>query len=194
MARIKNEYNIRFPDSQLPPDWPGDEKIQALAAMAVPLFIFAATVCRFVGDHRWNPKKRLATVLEQTASQASNLDRTYLPVLQQLVDGCTDSEKKSLAREFREIIGSIIILADPLSTSSLASLLDISKEDIDSRLDGLHSVLSIPSDRDFPVRLLHLSFRDFLLDPEKQGKWFWIDGTKTHEMIATRCLELMSRS
>ena len=53
LVRIKEEYNIRFPDSQLPPDWPGDEKIKALAAMAVPLFIFAATVCRFVGDRRF---------------------------------------------------------------------------------------------------------------------------------------------
>jgi NACHT domain len=194
LARIKKEYNMRFPDSQLPSDWPGQKNIQALAIMAVPLFIFAATVCRFVGDRMRNPKKQLAIILEQTANQASGLDQTYLPILRQLVDGCTDPE--SLAREFREIIGSIIILADPLSTSSLANLLDISKEYVDNILDGLHSVLSIPSYRDSPVRLLHLSFRDFLLDPKKKEKsefWFWVDETKTHEMIATRCLELMSR-
>jgi len=46
---------------------------------------------------------------------------------------------------------------------SPASLLAISKEDIDSELDDLHSVLSIPSDRDSPVQLFHLSFHDFLL-------------------------------
>jgi NACHT domain len=194
LAKTKEEYNIRFPDSQLPPDWPGDEKIQSLAVMAVPLFIFAATVCRFVGDHRRNPKKRLAIVLEyQTASEASNLDLTYLPVLDQLMNRCPDSEKEILIREFREIVGSIIILAEPLSKSSLANLLDISKEDIDITLDDLHSVLSIPSNLNSPVRLLHLSFRDFLLDRRKNEFWFWIDGTKTHEMIAIRCLELMSR-
>jgi hypothetical protein len=111
------------------------------------------------------------------------------------VVGRRDSEKETLAREFRKIIGSIVILADPLPTSSLANILDIRKEDVDSRLHFLHSVLNIPSDRDTPVRLLHRSFRDFLLDPEKQGKsefWFWVNGTKTHEMIATRCLKLMS--
>ena len=58
-------------------------------------------------------------------------------------------------------------------------------------LDCFHSVLSIPSDRDSSVRLLHLSFRDFLLDPEKQGEWFWVDEKKTHGTIVTRCLELM---
>jgi hypothetical protein len=170
-----------------------------LTAMAVPLFIFAATVCRFIGDPTWawNPSAQLATVLKyQATSQASNLDRTYLPVLQQLLAGRTYSEKERIGREFREIIGSIVILADPLSTSSLARLLGLSKEDVDSRLHFLHSVLNIPPDRYSPVRLLHLSFREFVLDPEKQGKsefWFWVDGTKTHEMIATRCLELMSR-
>jgi hypothetical protein len=74
-------YKIRV-DRSLTIDWPGQENIQALVEMAVPLFIFAATVCRFVGDPRWDPKKRLATILEsQTASQASKLDRTYLPIL-----------------------------------------------------------------------------------------------------------------
>jgi len=151
-------------------------------------------VCRFVGDRRWNPKERLATVLEyQTASQASSLERTYLPVLNQLVYGCKNWEKESLARQFREIIGSIVILADPLPLSSLASLLDFSKEDVESQLDHLYSVLSIPSDRDYPVRLLHLSFRDFLLDSEKRENWFWVDGTKTHEVIAAKCIERMSR-
>jgi hypothetical protein len=150
-------------------------------------------VCRFVGDCRWNPRKRLANILEQTANQASNLDRIYLPILQQLVDRCSDSEKESLAQKFREIIGPIVILADPLSTSPLTSLLGISKEDIDNLLDGLHSVLRIPSNRDYPIRLLHLSFRDFLLDQEKSEFWFWINGMKTHEMMAIRCLELISK-
>jgi hypothetical protein len=200
LARIKNEYDdICSPDPRLPSDWPGDGNIKALAAMAVPSFIFAATVCRFIGDRiwDWDPEERLLTLLKyQTTSQASKLDRTYLPVLQQFVIGRTDSEKERLAREFREIIGSIVILADPLPTSSLARLLGILEKDVNSRLRFLHSVLSIPSDRDFPVRLLHLSFRDFLLDSEKQGKsefWFSVHETKTHDMIAIRCLELMRK-
>ena len=107
------------------------------------------------------------------------------------MDGCLDGDKETLHQEFRQIVGSIVILADPLSTSSLASLLAISKEDIDCHLDDLHSVLSIPSDQDSPVRLLHLSFRDFLLGSKKEI-WFRVDETKTHEMIATRCREQMS--
>jgi len=191
LARIKKEYNDRrSPNSWLPSDWPGDENIQTLTKMAVPLFIFAATVCRFVGNRKRDPKSRLATFLEQPTSHASNLERTYLPVLQQWIDGCPDRDKENSGREFRQIVGSIVVLADPLSTSSLASLLAISKEDIDSTLDDLHSVLSIPSDQESPVRLLHLSFRDFLVGFTEET-WFRVDESMTHEMIATRCQEQM---
>jgi NACHT domain len=195
LGMIRDEHNYNRPsDLSLPPDWPGNEKVQALAAIAVPSFIFAATICRFVGDDRWgwNPKKLLDTVLNETSTLASSLDRTYLPVLQHLMDKCVGSEKETLAQEFRDIVGSIVILADPLPTSSLASLLDISKEDVDSRLHVLHSVLRIPSNPDLPVRLLHLSFRDFLIDHKKKENWFWVDAKKTHDMIASKCLELMA--
>jgi hypothetical protein len=178
-----------------PPDWPGDGNIQALVRIAVPLFIFASTMCRFVADPRWDPNKRLKTILDfQTASQASKLDRTYLPILDQLFVDQDKVEQDRLAREFREVVGAIVILADPLSTISLASLLDTPKEDVDGRLDWLHSVLSIPTNEDAPVRLLHLSFRDFLLDPQKRGKSpFWVDERETHERIANKCLQLMSK-
>jgi hypothetical protein len=194
--RIRAEYSKRSPQHQLSADWPGDENIQILVKMAIPLFIFAATVCRFVADPiKGNPKKRLSAILEyQTASQASKFDRTYLPILDQLLIDQDDAEKEELAREFREIVGTIIILVDPLSTISLSSLLNIAQEDVNGRLDLLHSVLSIPTNEDAPVRLLHLSFRDFLLDPQKRGKSpFWVDERKTHERIASKCLEVMSR-
>ena len=83
LARIKEEYNVRrSPGCWLPSDWPGDENIQTLTKMAIPLFIFAATVCRFVGNRKRDPKSRLANFLEQPASHVSSLERTYLPVLQ----------------------------------------------------------------------------------------------------------------
>lgn len=65
---------------------------------------------------------------------------------------------------------------------------------MDRRLNTLHSVLSVPANQNSPVRLLHLSFRDFLIDAEKRGRsLFWVDESETHKMIATKCLELMSK-
>jgi hypothetical protein len=96
-------------------------------------------------------------------------------------------------KEFREIAGTIVILADPLPIESLARLLGISKRTIGHRLSMLHSVLNIPSDMDAPVKLLHLSFRDFLVDPVKRdANPFWVDEEMTHEHLASKCLNLLS--
>lgn len=210
-SKIKSDFNLAHkysPESQLSPDWPGDEIIQKLAKIAIPLFIFAATISRFVGDTRdWNPKQRLATILEygttredsqpdttQEESSRLQLDQTYVPVLKQLEFGKTERELERFGQQFRNIVGSIVILADPLSTSSLSNLLGISKDKVEGKLHSLHSVLSVPSDPNLPVRLLHLSFREFLVDPEKERRdyWFWTDEKKAHAMIATRCLEVLS--
>jgi hypothetical protein len=196
LKKTQENHDSRNPGSPLPSGWPGEKAIHILVEMAIPLFIFAATVSRFVGDVRWDPQKRLQTVLTyQTASQASKLDRTYFPILDGLLNGLSNLEKETLIREFQIVVGSIILFANPLSTVSLASLLGIPESTVNCRLDSLHSVLSVPTDRSVPVRLLHLSFREFLTDPEKRGKYpFWVDPRVAHEMIATKCVELMSHS
>ncbi|UKZ47057.1 hypothetical protein TrVGV298_001269 [Trichoderma virens] len=136
-------------------------------------------------------------VLEyDTKSQESKLDATYLPVLDQQVAGLSTRERNEVLQDFRYIVGSIVLLASPLSVSSLAELLGISRDVIDTRLDMLHSVLSIPPSAESPVRLLHLSFRDFLVDPEKREKreqcpW-WINQTEAHGKIMDNCLRVMT--
>jgi hypothetical protein len=164
----------------------------ALVELAVPLFIYAATVCRFVGTKGRNPMTYLNKVLEYKTSTFSQLDGTYLPALDQLLNEQND-EKEEWLNEFREVVRSIVVLESPLSITSLACLLQISREEVKCRLDSLHSVLSIPNSEDVPIRLLHLSFREFLVDPQKQGKSpFWVDEKSTHNKLASRCLEFMS--
>jgi hypothetical protein len=103
------------------------------------------------------------------------------------------SHKEPWLQAFREIVGSIVILESPLSVVSLAHLLQVPQTQVQHWLKGLHSVLSITSREDAPVRLLHLSFREFLVDPQKQGKsLFWVNEKSTHKKHTSRCLELMS--
>ena len=191
---LEHELKVVSEQRSLPLEWPSKDQIQALVEMAVPLFVFAATVCRYIGEKRDNPKKRLETFLQyQTVNEVSKLDKTYLPILTQLFDDEDGLGKERQTGEFRDVVGSIILLESPLSIPSLAHLLDIPREDISCRLDSLHSVLNIPVDEDLPVRLLHLSFRDFLLDIQKCGKNpFWINEKETHKSLASKCLQLLS--
>ncbi|KAL4893708.1 putative wd40 protein [Aspergillus ambiguus] len=173
----------------LPEGWPGKDKLQALATIAVPLFIFAATVCRFLEDKYWSPEERLVEFLADPASRsASEMKRTYLPILNQLLKGRDEADSNKLKREFLEILGVIVLLARPLSVNSLTTLLDKSKSTIKARIESFRSVLSVPEDDDIPVETLHLSFRDFLVDP---GCDFRIDETRMHGNIASRCIRIM---
>ncbi|ATZ48860.1 hypothetical protein BCIN_04g00790 [Botrytis cinerea B05.10] len=196
LAIIRENYNVSVPQNrQLPADWPGHTIIQSLVGMAIPLFIFATTICRFINDRKCRqPKEQLAEVLKyEGRSQVSKLGATYLPVLNQLIFEVNHSQKRGILQDFKQVVGSIVILASPLSATSLDRLLGVLEGTVDSRTDLLHSVLNIPSRPDHPVRLLHLSFRDFLIDTEnRETNPFWVDEKDTHKKLATRCIELLS--
>jgi hypothetical protein len=190
---LKHELGAIQKKRMLSPDWPTANQIRALVDLAEPLFIYAATVCRYVGTKGSNPKAYLDKVLQYRKATFSQLDRTYLPVLDQLLIEQEDDEREMWLQTFRELVGSIVVLESPLSITSLSRLLQDSPEEIKCRLDSLHSVLSIPDSEDVPIRLLHLSFREFLVDPQKQGKSsFWVDERSTHKKLASYCLKLMS--
>ncbi|KAL3439708.1 hypothetical protein BJX65DRAFT_300929 [Aspergillus insuetus] len=163
----------------LPEEWPGKDKLQLLATIAIPLFIFAATVCRFLEHDPWPEESLNEFLADQATRSASEMERTYQPILKQLLTN----------RKFREIVGVIILLARPLSVNSLTTLLGKSKSTIKRRVESFRSVLSVPEDDDIPVRTLHLSFRDFLVGP---GCDFRIDETEMHGNIASHCLRIMN--
>ncbi|KAL3485437.1 hypothetical protein BJX62DRAFT_242934 [Aspergillus germanicus] len=197
MRRTVQDYNaVASADVVLVPDWPGPKRIDQLAEIATPLFISAATICRFLADSRFSPGRQLAMLLEyKGASHASKLDLTYLPVLDQILSGdLTKPERDYLISEFHNIVGSLVILAEPLSAANLAKLLCLPKTRVEATLGHLHAVLSIPKDES-PVRLFHASFRDFLLDdglPEKSP--FAVQGPAAHSHLLQRCLDRMSRT
>ncbi|RYP20635.1 hypothetical protein DL765_002706 [Monosporascus sp. GIB2] len=204
LARIRDTFNQTVvAGSRLPTDWPSSTNIQRLVEMAVPLFVFASTACRFIADlDCGDPGEQLDKILEyHDTDELSQLHTTYLPILSQLLLKRTDSglksrtenEKASIVACFREIVGAIVVLVDPLPTSSLSQLLRISERRVSSRLAGLHSVLHIPRDPHAPVKLLHLSFRDFLVDRKnRDANPFWVDEQETHAKLAVHCLQLLS--
>ncbi|EXL39037.1 hypothetical protein FOCG_18340 [Fusarium oxysporum f. sp. radicis-lycopersici 26381] len=187
--KIRHNFNMTVEDERkLPPDWPGRLAVQSLAQIAVPLFTSAATICRFVGDRRRNPQTRLQTVLSQGRSYGSQLEQTYTPILRSQIIGLPKQEREEVIKDFKVIVGSIVALASPLSVTALSRLINILPDTVDERLDALHSVLNVPLERTMPVRLFHLSFRDYLITEESE---FRIDERRTHQTLAKHCLRVM---
>ncbi|OJJ52055.1 hypothetical protein ASPSYDRAFT_63044 [Aspergillus sydowii CBS 593.65] len=182
-TKIKHDRNI----SQ---DWPGDNTIQELVRISVPLFISAATVCRYIENSKLEPKLRLAELLKDQAKYVSRIDKTYLPILTRLLDDQESDkfEQQQLLQVFQAIVSVIILLAVPLSINTLSLFLGMEADRISNRLDTFRSVLSIPGGRDQPVRILHLSFRDFLVQSRTK---FLVNKPKKHKDIAKLCLKTM---
>ncbi|KAJ5786283.1 uncharacterized protein N7503_011495 [Penicillium pulvis] len=181
LAEVRTE---RF----LPTDWPCDRDFQKLVALSVPLFIFAATICRLFKDPIWDPTDSLAEILTHQNDE-SKLDGTYLPVLDRLLYGQHGKRRDKLVFEFQQIVGAIVTLESPLSVISLAKILGLSKGRIQLRLNPLHSVLRVPDDETIAIRLFHLSFRDFLLDLETRQKTpFGINEIEIHYILTRQCI------
>ncbi|KAL4992684.1 NACHT and WD40 domain protein [Aspergillus falconensis] len=177
----------------LPSDWPSEEDLQTLIDMSVPLFIFAATICRMFEDHYLDPVQCLEEVLEYQ-NEESKLDAIYLPVLNRLLLKYSGKRQKQLVEEVRDVLGIIILLRSPLSVVALSKLMGVSTRSINIKLNSLHSVLNIPDNEMLPVRLFHLSFHEFLLDPETRDKTpFWVDEGSVQQKLAAQCLAAMGQ-
>ncbi|KAE9566302.1 Vegetative incompatibility protein [Colletotrichum fructicola] len=193
---IKNKWEILE-------TWPDQRQLDRLIHLSTtpsPLFIYAATLCRFIddADGREDPVDQLTLWLEQSDNNTPQLHQIYSPILHYvLFDSYNIREKpKPLAENLRlelfDILGAVVLVANPLSQRAIAALLGIPIRRVPLRLRHLHAVLSVPRDSDTPVRLLHKSFSDFLLNPLSPSHYdYGVDAPRTHAMLAAQCIKLM---
>ena len=196
---LRHELNKIRESRSLPLDWPGEQKLKILVERSSDLFIYAATICRFVQHPKLLPAERLDIALrgsDDEQSPTQRLDEMYIQILKSSVIGeCTDKEELILSQRFRDTVGPIVILFDSLSSVALTGLLLNPSEVINITLESLKSIINVPEDHSSPIRLLHPSFRDFLLDQNRcKDESFRIDEGKTHYNIAQQCLDVMSKT
>ena len=175
--------------------WPGTNKIELLCQKACGLFIYASTACRFIGDPSWDPEENLSIVLQDDyvgQSPTGDLDDMYTKILMRsITPGSRDEQRQSA--QFRQIVGSIVVLFDSLPTVPLCRLLGIREEVVRLRLRCLHSVLDIPTGQEGLIRLIHPSFRDFLLSKDRcLDPRFWVAEETAHKDLFVSCLNLLS--
>ena len=181
-------------------DWPTKEDLDLLCDQAAGLFIYAVAAVKFIGHRNNDPRKRLDCILHAPGASAhegkntlkanTTLDSLYMSILQEeLSDG--DSENNSKARS---VLGAVVLAVGPLSTSAIAALLELDPEGVFTFLSSVRSLLILPADANHPVRPLHKSFSDFIVDPARcTDQRFCIFPPGHHSQLLIGCLELMSR-
>jgi hypothetical protein len=179
-------------------DWPPDDKLDILTCQSNGLFIFAKTVCDFIGVSGGNISENLdaAVVSRKDSDELSNdtlntseLDRLYRDILDRAIIPIGQKARDRLGR----ILSAIVSIRNPLSARGLGSLLKIEPRVIKSALGSLHSVISVPQSLDVPLSTFHASFPDCLAESARSLQHF-IYSSKSHEILVKGCLSLMNSS
>lgn len=179
-----SQIRVKNPRLPLDMDWPGEEVLSQLVKRASGLFAWASTASKFVDAH--DPKKRLNVILtgETTSGAEAALDALYKTALE-VVGSWNDED---FITDFREVMGTILVAAQPLSVVAIDQLLQLPRPSIHT-IFKLGCVIQQSS----TIRVLHPSFADFLMTKTRCVKdtWFF-DRSTCHEHLALRCLESMN--
>ncbi|KAJ3506127.1 hypothetical protein NLJ89_g7040 [Agrocybe chaxingu] len=183
--KIKDCHPLR---AHLPPSWPGEVIIGNLIAKASGQFIYVSTVINYVRSLKHNPEVRLQVVLGLQPSRIST-DRPFsqLDTLYSFIFSCV----KDIDTVFR-ILGILFLTAtsgtvfglrpEMTTPAFLEQITGVKPGEIGLALDELLSLLTI-ADRDQPIKILHASLFDFLLDEDRSGT-FALDVALAHETLA----------
>jgi len=152
--------------TELESSWPDREWCRLLVHHSQHLFQWASTACHFIdgeGTVGLDPQGRLDRLLQAANTDGGHsLDKLYLTILNQLFT-LDDTRER-----FRTVMAIVLALNEPLSLTSLAALLG-GDLNIRAIIKPMGSLLDGVLDEEKPIRPLHSSFRDFLLDGARSG-------------------------
>ena len=180
-------------DHDFTEEWPSSADIEILSKKAAGLFIYASTVVKFVESENHLPTMRLSLITsfpQSTIEEGkSGIDSLYTQILEQAFRNVRVDDR-DLLRQFRSVVGAVLLMLNPLPTKALSNLLKV--PGIPTILRSLHSLLLIPKSEADPIRVFHKSFPDFLMDPERcKDKRFFINPSIHHQEILLSCFNIM---
>ena len=178
--------------------WPTDANIDVLCHRAAGLFVYAVATVKFLDSDTHLPKNRLDAILnlpESTAPEGktrfkpnTTLDSLYTSILQ----AAFSEEDPEVDSKARAIIGTIVVVVNPLPPPAIAELLGVKPADVTQYLKLIQSLLTTGEDSNQPVKPFHKSFPDFITDSSRcTDIRFFISPGNLHPQLAMSCLRKM---
>ena len=179
--RLKNHRNI-FSDTD----------IQQVSAKSDGIFEWARLACDFV-SHRIEviARKHLDKIMSHApGGGGALLDGMYTVFLKDFIQGSSE-----VLGVFHSVMRQILWSKEPLPISALDLMRDRfpltdDHYPVGGTLRSLASLLSGTNDPSIPIRPLHASFYDFLLDEKRSGDFF-IQQVDVHHDLAVASLSIM---
>ncbi|KZP10149.1 WD40 repeat-like protein [Athelia psychrophila] len=179
-------YQARQGSDELPLGWPGKPKVQDIGARAADSFIWAATAIRFLYDAD-DVEERLQMLLSPNALTLADLYATALRSA-----GTWDPREQSTAY-CRRILGAVVVGRIALTDDMIIDILGLESAK-SCRLVLRRLSCLLQWSEGLPIRTLHASFADYLMDASSCGDQPWfVDGARDHVDFTTGCLRVMKR-
>ena len=182
-----------------PKDWPTKEQLDLLCERAAGLFVYAVATVKFIDHGNNGPGEQLDRLLKFESSaregrielkEGMSLDSLYMSILREAFSHDDPEDDHRI----RSVLGAVTLAANPLSPSTIATLLRLPTEGVHLRLLSVHSLLILREDVNHPVQPFHKSFPDFIIDPTRCiDPRFRVSPPNHHSELLIGCLDLMNR-
>ncbi|KIK56859.1 hypothetical protein GYMLUDRAFT_173735, partial [Collybiopsis luxurians FD-317 M1] len=178
------------------------DQCQLLAKGAEGYFQWAYTVCEALCQ-KVKPGIKIRKRLEKFIALNWDLNKTLKPLDQlykSILEELFDSKDEEVMNEYRKVMAQILAAFEPLSKSALKNLqiayYDYIEEDdeqgVDAVIPWLGSLLTGVNDLDVPIRPVHSSVHDFLLDETRSGEYA-IKLVEGQNIMAAAVVKIMTK-
>jgi hypothetical protein len=178
------------------PVFPTKSDMRLLVEKADTLFIYARTVVEYISDPVGRPDHRLANLIQAKSGRSgqrySSLDGLYSYIL---TNASGPFARVGLVDEqLRSTLISLVLAQQPMTADRLAVMAGIDQATCQECLRRISALLDYQHESDEPVRLMHLSFPEFLFDPRRCFviPGYVVDVASDHFRIVEHCLEQMN--
>lgn len=196
--------------TNLPKGWPPSDEVDILVSRSSKfvshsfvcnhvliiyfssLFLYSATVCRYIGNGGPNRVgKRLTEAcspgFQPRPQDFTAIDSLYRGILSQALDNLNDRERANV----EDIVKTVITMQDPLPASSISRLLGLAgSSSAIEELADLHSVIVLPETADGLISVFHTMFIEFIRD-EARSSPYHFPSYQSHYLLAQRCLMVL---
>jgi hypothetical protein len=179
------------------PDFPREADVRTLVERANTLFIYARTTVEYISDPKGQPDRRLAALIEakpgRTRGQFGRLDDLYSQILRTAHDASGHADE--VDTDLRAVLVTLVLVQQQLPAHELAMIADVDEDQCREYLRHISALLNYEHETNDIVRLMHLSFPDFLSDSHRCFglSGYVVDLESDHLRIVERCLEHMNR-
>ncbi|TFK17403.1 hypothetical protein FA15DRAFT_676077 [Coprinopsis marcescibilis] len=172
--------------SSIPSDWPSRQDVQKLVEKASGQFIYASTFLQFINNPRRDLMDMFSLAINFHLSPSPSLNPfSDLDMLYTIILESTDVDIEIL----KTLLHGIMVSGGKFrTTDTLDRFFRLKPGTSVTALCDLHSIIHVPTSHSPTTRFHHKSIEDYLLSPERAGK-FHQPLVQTHQRMFELCAD-----